>query len=220
MRIGITGAHGTGKTILLRRIEMELRAEGIRVARTGWVSKRAASLGLPKMEQHTAASTEWVIAQSVADEIGAAQSADVVLADRAVIDAVACWHAAVEFRGEIVDRGEDERIRLLAATQHAKYDLLLATVLDPVEPQRHPYDQRYRELVDRHIHGLLAEDDIEHWRVTRDGHDQDRAVRTAVRLALQLVPAGRACCRTRRPGSLDELADNSGVDHGNDFGGT
>ncbi|MFI1092708.1 AAA family ATPase [Streptomyces sp. NPDC020917] len=192
IRIGITGAHSTGKTMLLRRIEMELRAEGIRVARTGWVGKRAAGLGLPKREQHTAASTEWAIAQGIADEIGAAQSADVVLADCAVVDALACWHAAVEFRGEILDPGDDERMRLLAATQHAKYDLLLATVLDPaapVEPKRHAYDSRYRELVDRHVHGLLAEQDIEHLRVTHDPHDEGRAVKTAVRLALQLVPA-------------------------------
>ena len=192
IRIGITGAHSTGKTTLLRRIEMELRAEGIRVARTGRLGKRAAGLGLPKMERHTAASTEWIIAQGIADEIAAAQTADVVLADRAVIDALAYWHAALEFRGETIDPGDEERLRLLAATQHAKYDLLLATVLDPAAPvleRQHPYDPRYRELVDRRVHGLLVEDDIDHMRVTHDPHDEGQAVKTAARLALQLVPA-------------------------------
>jgi len=192
IRIGITGAHSTGKTILLRRIEMELRAEGIRVARTGRLGRRAASLGLPKMHEHTSASTEWIMAQGIADEIAAAQSADIVLADRAVIDALAYWYAAAEFRGDTVAPGDDERLRLLAATQNGKYDMLLATVLDPsaaVEPKQHAYDPRYRELVDRHVHNLLAEDDIDHQRVTHSPHDEGRAVKAAVQLALQMVPA-------------------------------
>lgn len=93
VRIGVTGAHSTGKTVLLRRIEMELRAEGVRVARTGRLGRRAADIGLPKMHAHTALSTEWIMTQGIADEIAAAaQGADVVMADRAVIDALAYWH--------------------------------------------------------------------------------------------------------------------------------
>ncbi|NUS17028.1 MAG: hypothetical protein HOY69_37475 [Streptomyces sp.] len=49
VRIGITGAHSTGKTQLMRRIEMELRALGVTVARTGRLGRRAAEIGLPKM---------------------------------------------------------------------------------------------------------------------------------------------------------------------------
>jgi nicotinamide riboside kinase len=192
VRIGITGAHSTGKTVLLRRIEMELRAEGVRVARTGRLGRRAADIGLPKMHEHTAQSTEWIIAQGIADEITAAQGADVILADRAVIDALAHWHAALEYRGEPIDPGEDERLRLLTATQHSKYNLLLATVLDPsvpAEPKRHAYDPRYREFVDRHVHQLLAEEGIEHVRVLHDAHDEGRAVQQAVAAALSAVPA-------------------------------
>lgn len=93
VRIGVTGAHSTGKTVLLRRIERELRAEGVRVARTGRLGRRAADIGLPKMHEHTALSTEWIMTQGIADEIAAAaQGADVVMADRAVIDALAYWH--------------------------------------------------------------------------------------------------------------------------------
>ena len=192
IRIGVTGAHSTGKTLLLRRIERELRAHGARVARTGRLGRRAADIGLPKMDQHTAQSTEWIIAQGIADEIAAAaHGATVVLADRAMVDALAYYHAALEFRGETAHPTDDERLRLLAAMQYPKYDLLLATVLDdsaPVE-QRHAYDPRYRALVDRHVHALLAEEHIEHLRVTRDAHDEGRAVQQAVRLALRTLPA-------------------------------
>lgn len=187
LRIGVTGAHSTGKTLLLRRIEMELRSHGIQVARTGGLGRRAAALGLPKMHHHTAASTEWVIAQGIADEAAAAQQADVVLVDRAVMDALAYWHAALDYRGETADPGDDERLGLLAATQHHKYHLLLATVLDPTAPiaeQRHTYDPAYRALVDHHVHQLLAEDNLDHLQVTRDAQDQAHAVEQAVRLAL------------------------------------
>jgi molybdopterin-guanine dinucleotide biosynthesis protein len=35
--IGVTGAHSTGNTVLLRRIEMELRAQGVTVGSPGEV---------------------------------------------------------------------------------------------------------------------------------------------------------------------------------------
>ncbi|WP_308296111.1 AAA family ATPase [Streptomyces sp. ISL-96] len=192
IRIGVMGAHSTGKTMLLKRIEMELRGHGIPVARTGQIGRRAALVPLPKMEQHTAASTEWVMAQGIADEIAAAARPEpepirVVLADRAAWDALAYLHAAQEWRQEAPHRLERERLRLLASTQAPKYDLLLATVLDPALPveHKHDYDARYRTLVDRHTHTLLTEDEIPHQRVTSDPDSQARAVERALQLCLQ-----------------------------------
>ncbi|SEB31586.1 AAA domain-containing protein [Streptomyces melanosporofaciens] len=188
IRIGVLGTHSTGKTTLLKRIQMELRGHGLTVARTGRLAKRAAAIGLPKMQHHTAASTEWIITQGIADDIAAAaQGADVVLVDRASFDALAYYHAALEYRGEHAHRLERERLRLLASTQAPKYDLLLATVLDPDVPvdQSHDYDHRYRLLVDRHVHGLLAEDGIPHQRVTSDHESQARAIERALQLCLQ-----------------------------------
>lgn len=80
LRIGITGTHSMGKTMLMRRIEMELRALGLRVARTHGLGKRAASVGLPKMHHHTATSTEWIITTGIADELAGTVHADVILA--------------------------------------------------------------------------------------------------------------------------------------------
>lgn len=193
-RIGVMGAHCTGKTQLLQRIETQLRGRGITVARTGGIGKRAALVPLPKMQFHNAASTEWVLAQGIADEIAAAARPgpgpiQVVLAGRAAWDALAYFHAAQEWRHELPDRLERERLRLLAATQAAKYDLLLATVLDPAMPAKttHDYDARYRTLVDRYTHTLLAEDEIPHVRVTSDPQSQDRAVERALDLCCKPV---------------------------------
>lgn len=192
VRIGITGTHSTGKTLLLKRIEMELRSHGVAVARTGRLAKRAAALGFPKMHHHTAASTEWIICQGTADILAAeAQGADVVLVDRAPIDALAYYNAALEYRDERADPLEHERLRLLAATQHPTFTLLLATVLNPDIPalaaDGHPYDPHYRTLVDAHIHTLLAEDHLDHVRVTSTPSSIDAAIARAVSLCLEAI---------------------------------
>jgi hypothetical protein len=191
VRIGILGAHSTGKTLLLRRIEMELRGHGLTVARTGRLGKRAAAAGLPKMHQHTAESTEWILTQGIADEIAArASGADVVLVDRAPHDALAYWHAALEYRDERALRREYDRLLTLASTQLPKYDLLFATLLDENVPldTGHAYDPRYRRLVDRHVHHLLQDETIPHQRVTSDPDSQDHAVHVAVQLCLKEEP--------------------------------
>ncbi|MCX4515917.1 ATP-binding protein [Streptomyces sp. NBC_01619] len=192
VRIGVLGTHSTGKTTLLKRIEMELRSHGVTVGRTGRLAKRAAGIGLPKMQHHTQMSTEWIICQSAADEIAAvAQGAQVVLADRAVHDAFAYYTAALEFRGEHPDLVERERLLLLAATQAPKYDLLLATVLDPdiLVDQSHDYDARYRSLVDQHVHGLLRDEKLEHLRVTSDADSKTSAIQLAVETGMKAVAA-------------------------------
>ncbi|MFH9677671.1 AAA family ATPase [Streptomyces sp. NPDC017405] len=191
VRIGILGAHSTGKTLLLRRIEMELRSHGLTVARTGRLGKRAAAAGLPKMDRHTAESTEWIIAQGVADEIAArASGAEAVLVDRASYDALAYWHAALEYRAERAPRRECDRLLTLASTQLPKYKLLFATVLDENVPldRGHAYDPGYRRLVDRHVHHLLQGENIPHQRVTSDPDSQDHAVHVAVQLCLKEEP--------------------------------
>ncbi|MFE3991569.1 AAA family ATPase [Streptomyces goshikiensis] len=190
IRIGVLGTHSTGKTTLLKRVEMELRGHGVPVARTGRLGKRAREIGLPKMQHHTPASTEWIIAQGIADEIAVlAQGMEVVLADRAPLDAIAYLHAAVEFRGDHLARLDKERLMLLASTQLPKYDLLLAFVLDEDMPvdESHDYDARYRRLVDQHVYGLLADDQIPHLRVTSDPDSQARAIDRAVQLCLQVA---------------------------------
>lgn len=196
IRIGVMGAHSTGKTTLLKRIEMELRGHGIPVARTGKLGRRAALVPLPKMQHHTAASTEWIIAQGIADEIAAAARPDfepiqVVLADRAAWDALSYFHAAMEWRQETPNRLERERLHLLASTQAPKYNLLLATVLDPTLPveHKHDYDARYRTLVDRHTHKLLAKNEIPHQNVTSAPNSQAHAVERALRLCLNETAA-------------------------------
>lgn len=178
IHIAITGTHSTGKTVLMRRAEMELRATGLRVARVHGLGKRAAAIGLPKMQRHTAISTEWVIAAGIADELAHTTDADVVLTDRAPIDALAYYTAALEFRGEASDPATTERLEQLVASQSPRYELLLATELDPAEPvvASHDYDPRYRQLVDRHLHDWLFKTSSTHQLVTNTDDSRDQAI--------------------------------------------
>lgn len=194
LRIGVMGAHSTGKTLLLRRIEMELRANGVPVARTGNVGRRAALVPLPKMQHHTAESTAWVAAMGIADEIAAGarledEPVKVVLADRASWDALAYFRAACEWRRQPILRADRESLyRLASARGH--YDLLLATVLDPEAPvkRKHDDDARYRTLVDRHTHDLLREENLPHVRVTNSEAGYDLAIEHALTLCLTQAP--------------------------------
>lgn len=188
IRIGVMGTHSTGKSLLMRRIEMELRGRDIPVERTGRLGRRAALVPLPKMQHHTVESTRWVLATGIADEVAAAARLDdapmrVVLADRACWDALAYFRAALEWRGESVPRTDREALHRLA-TAHTPYDLLFATVLDPDLPvkPKHDYDHRYRMLVDHHTHALLREESIPYVRVTGDDDSQTAAIERALQL--------------------------------------
>ncbi|MFE2939862.1 hypothetical protein ACFXKG_12500 [Streptomyces sp. NPDC059255] len=191
IRIGVMGAHSTGKTLLMRRIEMELRGQGIPVARTGKLGRRAALVPLPKMQHHTLASTMWVMATGIAAaarlEEGPLQ---VVLADRACWDALAYFRAAQEWRRQPAARADREALHRLASAHGHTYDLLLDTVLTPTLPveRKHDYDARYRTLVDRHTHDLLREENIRHVRVTSDPASQDLAIERALQLCTTEAP--------------------------------
>lgn len=184
IRIGIVGTHSTGKTTLLRRIEMELRAVGVRVARTrGRLAVKAAELGFPKLQNQSAATTEWIISSGIADELEAGLQADVVLVDRAAPDPLAYYLAALDARGEHGDPAEVNRLRRLVELHAQSYTLLLATVLDPSIPlgDHRDRDPVYRARVHEHLHRLLA--DIPHQPVPSGGAAQDLAVAVALSAA-------------------------------------
>ena len=195
LTIGIAGTHASGKTTLQKRIEMELRAQGLTVASTGGLAKRAAALGFPKMQNHTPASTQWIIAAGAAAELETALGADVVLVSRTAHDAVAYYLAALHSRGEVPDPEILEPLTMLAHLHTAHHTLLLATRLDPAlplpdSPHRDPAyrDLAFRTQVDQQLHQLLDDEHIPYREVPSHGHQSAVAdivamVNTAAALA-------------------------------------
>lgn len=189
LRIGVVGTHSTGKTTLLRRIEMELRALGITVARTpGRLAVKAAELGFPKLHNQSPETTEWLITSGIAAELQTGIGADVVLVDRAAPDPLAYYLAALDLRGTHDEEAAHVGRLLRLMSVHAEgYGLLLATVLDPDIPlgEHRDRDPAYRTLVDNHVHALIS--NLPHQRVTSADHD--KAVRAAVDAATAAVAA-------------------------------
>ncbi|MFJ3793474.1 AAA family ATPase [Kitasatospora sp. NPDC090091] len=187
LRLYIAGTHSTGKTTLARRIEMELRATGITVARTGGFAKRAAELGLPKMTRHTAQSTTWIINATSNAALEAELTADVVIVDRTPYDALAYYLAAVQHRDEHPDPEALSRLTALAQLACPHPPAFLATLLDPALPlAEHPgkdpdwTDTGFREAVDQQLHQALAAYAVPHIPVPSHGHATavDAAVKT------------------------------------------
>lgn len=183
--IGITGAHHTGKTLLARRIEMELRGSGYTVTRVNGLARRAATLGFPKMTRHTAASTEWIITAGAAAKLEAEASADVVICEHSPADALAYWLAALDHRGDQAELDTLRHLTLLAGALTARNTVLLATTVVAALPLgEHPgkdpdyANERYRQAVDERLHGLLAEQGLDH-RLVRVGYEAE-SVQVAV----------------------------------------
>ena len=185
LRIAVTGTHSTGKTTLLQRMEMELRASGVNVARTGGsMATKAAALGFPKLHHQTADTATWIIAAGVCSELETALNTDVVLVDRAALDPYAYWKAASDLRGHTPEPAEIERLRRLVALHCDAYSMLIATVLDPGIPlgDHRDRDPALRNAVDAVIHAELAEQAIAHAQLTSAPGDQNAVINSVLAL--------------------------------------
>lgn len=162
--IGVAGTHSTGKSSFCNELRTVLESKGIRVETIPSFGALAVQQGIPLLTQHTYDSTMWFINRTLEAEQAARANADVVLVDRPVIDAVAYWNAAVEYRGCEVAAHEVEAIGALMIGHSPNYTTVLATKLDPsiaLGPGRDT-DSRYRAAVDAHLHGLLNRHSIQH----------------------------------------------------------
>ncbi|MFD4241162.1 AAA family ATPase [Streptomyces sp. NPDC058525] len=176
IRLAVAGTHSTGKTTLLRRLEMELRATGRTVARTpASFAAKAAELGFPKLQNQTPECTEWIIAASAAAAVEATLTADVVLVDRSAVDPVAYYMAALERSGQEPDPAVMDRLVGLVKAQTATYDHLVATILDPSIPlgDTRDRDLEYRAAVDRNVHSLIHSLNLPHKKITSADFEGD-----------------------------------------------
>jgi hypothetical protein len=191
-RIALTGTHSTGKTTLLKRLQMELRAHGLTVARTrGSIAQLAADRGFPKMREQTAATTEWIMAMGIAAELEATLHADIVLVDRSVIDPLAYWIAAHEYRDQTPDPDEVQHLTDIARAHARGYTLVLGTVLDPHMPlgDHRDCDLRYRAMVGDTITRLLPLVETPALHVFNSGTSREAATQAVLAAASQPAPA-------------------------------
>lgn len=166
--VGIAGTHSTGKSTFCGELKQILEAKGVRVATIPSFGKLAAELGIPLLTQHTYDSTMWFIDRTLEAQEVACTVAEIVLVDRPIMDALAYWNAAVDFRRTPANAAEIERVQALVSSRLPEYSAIVATKLDgsiPLGPGR-DNDLGFRELVDTHLHGLLESLAAPHHRLT------------------------------------------------------
>ncbi|MBF6210166.1 AAA family ATPase [Nocardia puris] len=174
--VAITGTHSTGKTTFLTRLADRLRRDRVNVAVVSDLGAQAQQLGLPILYNHTWASTLWIITRGISNEIQSWTTADVVLIDRAVPDALAYYEAALDYRDRRADPHRIQHLEDLIANHNCNYDLVLRTVLDNRLPlglaKPRDTDMEFRALADQHVEKVLTRLDIEHDLLPAEGHDR------------------------------------------------
>lgn len=160
--IGVAGTHSTGKSTFCNELKLMLEAKDIDVASIPSFGKFAAEQRIPILTQHTYDSTMRFIDRTL--EAQQAATCSVVLVDRPVIDALAYWGAAMEYRQASACPAELAKVRAAVSDQLPHYSTTLATKLDdaiPIGPGRDG-NQIFRQSVDAHLHRLLSDLSVTH----------------------------------------------------------
>ena len=161
LKIGIAGAHSTGKSQFLARLRPLLEARGYRVTTTASIAAEAAGLGFPILSRHTFESTAWIMARGMQLELEGARTHDVVLVDRPLPDALGYYRAALAYRKEQALPRQREHLESCVKTFAPTYQLLIRTVLDEARQidQSKPsdHDERFRRLAAQEIETVFDE---------------------------------------------------------------
>lgn len=130
-RIAVAGTHSTGKTTFLTRLKELFEQRGLVVAYVHDSAVNAQDKGFPILAEHTFESTAWLMARAIELEAEATLSADVILVDRPVADALGYLQAALLHTSRSIAPARLEALEQICAAWAPEYDLAFLTVLDP-----------------------------------------------------------------------------------------
>lgn len=130
-RIAVAGTHSTGKTTFLTGLKELFEQRGLVVAYVHDSAVNAQDKGFPILAEHTFESTAWLMARAIELETEATISADVILVDRPVADALGYLRAALRHTNRSISPGRMEALERICAAWSPEYDLAFLTVLDP-----------------------------------------------------------------------------------------
>ncbi|KMS59871.1 hypothetical protein V474_11895 [Novosphingobium barchaimii LL02] len=130
-RIAVAGTHSTGKTTFLTRLKAVFEQRGLAVAYVHDSAVNAQDRGFPILAHHTFESTAWLMARAIELETEATLSADVVLVDRPVADALGYLQAALLHTSRSIPPARIQALERICEAWAPEYDLAFVTVLDP-----------------------------------------------------------------------------------------
>jgi hypothetical protein len=167
IKIGLSGAHSTGKTTFLNELEIILKKNKYSVFRVDEIAVLAKNKGFSILREHDWESTFWIVVQGISAELEAARKADVVLVDRAVPDALGYLRAALITRNTTLPKWQVDILEPLIKNYSITYNFLIKTKIDvtiPIEnDNRRDTDPIFRNLVDNKIDEVFSELSIPFW---------------------------------------------------------
>lgn len=162
------------------RLENELSSRGFIPQYVHDSAVNARDLGFPILRDHTFESTAWMMAEAIRLETVASLTADVILVDRPVPDALGYLLAALSVTDRTLETSKLKCLDAIAASWVSEYDLIFVTELDksiPIGPGR-DNDERFRVAAGQAIASLLARIAPDHVIVRAAGADE--ALRIAI----------------------------------------
>src|SRR5579872_326660 len=147
LKIGISGAHSTGKTTFIGNLREALDKNSISYKVIGDLATKCP---LPILDKHTVESTLWIAAKGITEEIEAEKDLLIVIADRPILDCWAYFNAVCENRYK-----EDDpkllTLKFMITNWLNTYDLIYQTEIDesiPVEDKKgRILDSGYRKKI-------------------------------------------------------------------------
>lgn len=179
-KIAIAGTHSTGKTTFMRKLEEALLTRGFRPKYVHDSAVNARDLGFPILRDHTFESTAWIMAEAMRLETVASLTADVILVDRPIPDALGYLSAALAVTGRSLLPGRIERLEAICDAWIGEYNLVFVTELDraiPIGPGRDD-DDAFRVAAGVAISEILGR--ISPGFITLSAIGTDQALATAV----------------------------------------
>ncbi|WP_379553763.1 AAA family ATPase [Qipengyuania sp. DGS5-3] len=131
-RIAVAGTHSTGKTTFLTELKHRFEQSGVSAAYVHDSAVNAREKGFPILADHTFESTAWLMARAIELETEASLSADVILVDRPVADALGYLRAALIHTSRSVTNARICALEKICEAWAPEYDLVFLTVLDPL----------------------------------------------------------------------------------------
>lgn len=100
--IAFTGTHSTGKSTFVDDLTDIAEKQGLRVGKVKDNASECAKAGFPILRDHTFSSTLWIMTTVIREEQHESLSADLVIVDRPVSDAIGYLEAALAVTGRNV----------------------------------------------------------------------------------------------------------------------
>ena len=147
-RIAVAGTHSTGKSTFLEELRCEFERRGVGVAYVHDSALKAQQLGFPILADHTFESTAWLVARAIELETVATLTAEVILVDRPVPDALGYLLAALRHTNRSMDPSRLSRLEQICAAWSLEYHLVFLTVMDAHVPlgEGRDRDETFRQL--------------------------------------------------------------------------